>query len=181
MDKKDEVLNVASNIFGSMKTMMCAALILEQMMEFVELQYNDEIADVFDKYTPEEFAAFLMDKEGNNIKGEYRRVITLGILSTVVIAETNDLGKVTSVQIIGLSDAVNLDDEEKLEGFIWILLSSMVSEIKEFISKVQHGFPIEMEVHHGDCTSHVVIQKGKGRFRNVSYQDMCMNADTLFA
>lgn len=181
MNKKDEILNVSGNIFGTMKTMMCAALILEQMMAFVELQYSDEIADVFGNYTPEEFAAFLMNKAGSGVKGEYRRIITLGILSTVIIAETNDSGKVTGIQIMGLSDTVDLNDEEKLEGFIWILLSSMISEVKDFISKVQHNFPIEMEVHHGDYVSHVVIQKGKRKFRNVSYQDMCMNADKLFA
>lgn len=183
MGCKEELLKMATGIFGSVKTMMCAGLILEQMMEFVELQFNDdeEVASVFGKYTPEEFTEILLNKAESNVKGEYRKIITLGILHTAIIAETSEDGKIYAIKIAGLEDAIDLDDEEKLEGFIWVLLSSLVGRVKEFVEKMKAEAPIDMECHQGNQVFHAIIQKGKTRFRDVSFEDMCENADILFA
>ena len=180
MEEKNRILQIGTSIFGSIKTMMCAGLVLEHMMEFVELQFGDEESELFGKYTPEEFCKILINKAEQSVKGEYRKIIVLGLLHAAMILETEN-GKVSGIKISGLADAVDLDDEEKLEGYIWCLLSTLVGKVPAFIDKVNRGLPIDTEVHEGDTVSRVLVQKGKGRFRNISFEDACENADILFA
>jgi len=178
---KNNIIDQFKDAWGELKVTMAIAIITEQMMALTEMQFDGD-PRLNGSFTPEQLASALIDSAG---KDEYRKIAMLGLLHEAIIFHTTG-GKVTSLEVMGMQDVIDMDDDDTLEGYIMTSLLSIANTIPEFISKLKNQEPIDIECIEGEnVVSNVVIYNKRSRRKlyngSISFEDMARRADEIFA